>query len=291
MKNTKGLLLAGGTGSRLYPSTTSISKHLLAIYDKPMIYYSLSILMLSKIRDIAIIVNESDLSHFQNLLGNGSDFGLNLNYIIQNQPRGIADAFIIAEDYIHNSPCSLVLGDNLFFGPGFTKILLKCKRQNNGSTSICYPVKDPAQYGILYLDKHGKPKKIIEKPKQSNSNLAVTGIYFFDKNVSSYAKTLKPSYRGELEVTDLLNLYIKKGKYKFNTLGRGFAWLDTGSHKRLLEASKFVEAVQSNQGYMIACLEEIALNNKWISSKKLYTNYKKFKSSSYGKYLKSLIKK
>lgn len=291
MNNTKGLLLAGGKGSRLYPCTTSISKHLLSIYDKPMIYYSLSILMLSKIRDIAIIVNESDLSHFQNLLGSGADFGLKLNYIIQNKPKGIADAFIIAEDFIHNSPCSLVLGDNLFFGPGFTKILLKCKRQNNGSTNICYPVKDPTQYGVLYLDKYGKPKKIIEKPKQSNSNLAVTGIYFFDKHVSSYAKTLKPSYRGELEVTDLLNMYIRKGNYKFNTLGRGFAWLDTGSHKRLLEASKFVEAVQSNQGYMIACLEEIALNNKWINSKKLYSNYKKFKSSSYGKYLKSLIKK
>jgi len=291
MKNKiyKGILLAGGLGTRLGPTTLSTSKHLLPIYDKPMIYYSLSVLMLCEIRDIAIIVNENDKIKFQKLLGNGEDLGINITYIIQKKPKGIAEAIILSEEFIDNNNCCLVLGDNIFYGQSFTKILKRCLNDNKGATILCHPVVEPKSFGILNLNKDKTPLKIIEKPLKSKSNLAVTGIYFYDKNVTNIAKSLKFSKRGELEITDLNNIYIKKNNLKYEVLGRGFSWLDTGSHEKLFEAAKFVEAIQSNQGYFVACLEEIAFKNKWINKKQIKYKIKKLKGTSYSNYLKKLI--
>ena len=289
IKNYKGILLAGGMGTRLGPTTLSTSKHLLPIYDKPMIYYSLSILMLCGIKDIAIIVNEYDLNNFQKLLGNGEDFGINLTYIIQKKPKGIAEAIILCEKFLNNQNCCLVLGDNIFYGQNFTEILTNCIINNKGATVLCHPVIDSKNFGILNLDKNKAPIKIVEKPLKSKSNLAVTGIYFYDSSVTKIVKSLKYSKRGELEITDLNNKYIKKNNLKYHILGRGFSWLDTGSHEKLFEAAKFVEVIQSNQGYFIACLEEIALKNKWISKKKIKNKINKLKGTNYSNYLKKII--
>lgn len=285
----KGILLAGGKGTRLHPTTKAISKHLIPVFDKPMIFYSLSVLMLCKIKDIAIITTAADKIQYFRLLGNGKELGIKLTYITQNQPRGIAHSIILCKNFIKNHSCCLVLGDNIFYGQGFSSILNSCMQENTGSTILCHPVLDTKNYGILHLDNKNKPLNIIEKPKVSKSNLAVTGIYFYDKDVVKYAKKIKPSKRGELEISDLNNQYIKEKSLKYKILGRGFSWLDTGNHERLFEAAKFVEAIQSNQGYMISCLEEISLINGWINKRNLKKNAKKYDGTSYGDYLKKLL--
>jgi len=286
----KGIVLAGGAGTRLYPASQPISKILLPIYDKPMIYYPLSTLMLAGIKDILIITNENDYDNFIKLLGDGSQFGLNLHYQIQYVQKGIADAFIIGEDFIGNDSVALVLGDNIFHGHGFSTIMKNAISKNKGATVFGYTVKDPERFGVVEFDKNRKAISLEEKPANPKSNYAVTGLYFYDNNVCKYAKELKPSARGELEITDLNKIYLEKGLLNVEILGRGFAWLDTGTHDSMLQASLFVQTMELNKGVKIACLEEIAFNQGFISAKELLEKIEKYgNNSGYYQYVKEVI--
>lgn len=286
----KGIVLAGGAGTRLYPASQPISKILLPIYDKPMIYYPLSTLMLAGINDILIITNETDYDNFIKLLGDGSQFGLNLHYKIQYVQKGIADAFLIGEDFITNDDVALILGDNIFHGHGFSTIMKNSIKKNIGATVFSYTVKDPERFGIVEFDKNKKAISLEEKPKNPRSNYAVTGLYFYDQNVCEYAKTLQPSARGELEITDLNKIYLEKNLLNVETLGRGFAWLDTGTHDSMLQASVFVQTMELNKGVKIACLEEIALNQGFISKENLLKHIEKYgNKNEYYNYVHSVI--
>ena len=286
----KGIVLAGGAGTRLYPASQPISKILLPIYDKPMIYYPLSTLMLAGINDILIITNETDYDNFIKLLGDGSQFGLNLHYKIQYVQKGIADAFLIGEDFIANDDVALILGDNIFHGHGFSTIMKNSIKKNIGATVFSYTVKDPERFGIVEFDKNKKAISLEEKPKNPRSNYAVTGLYFYDQNVCEYAKTLQPSARGELEITDLNKIYLEKNLLNVETLGRGFAWLDTGTHDSMLQASVFVQTMELNKGVKIACLEEIALNQGFISKENLLKHIEKYgNKNEYYNYVHSVI--
>jgi glucose-1-phosphate thymidylyltransferase len=285
----KGIVLAGGAGTRLYPASQPISKILLPIYDKPMIYYPLSTLMLAGIQDILIITNEADYDNFRKLLGNGSQFGINLSYKIQYVQRGIADAFLIAEDFIAGEDSALVLGDNIFHGHGFSTIMKNAISRNEGATVFGYTVKDPERFGVVEFDENRRVLSLEEKPKNPKSNYAVTGLYFYDANVCEYAKQLEPSQRGELEITDLNRIYMEKHKLNVEILGRGFAWLDTGTHDSMLQASNFVQAMELNKGVKISCLEEIAYNQGFISPKDLLDRIEKYGNNSYYSYIRNIV--
>jgi glucose-1-phosphate thymidylyltransferase len=286
----KGIILAGGSGTRLYPVTQVISKQLLPVYDKPMIYYPISVLMLAGIREILIISTPEHLPLFKLLLGNGEQWGIRLDYKEQPKPEGLAQAFLLAEDFIGKEPVALILGDNIFFGQGFSPVLKKAAALTSGAQIFAYQVKDPERFGVVEIDGVSKAISIEEKPVAPKSNYAVTGLYFYDNNVVALAKSLRPSKRGELEITDLNRLYLEKNQLGVSVLGRGFAWLDTGTHESLLEASQFVEIIERRQGFKIACLEEIALKNQWITHKQITDVIEKSPSSSYSEYLRDLIK-
>ncbi len=286
----KGIILAAGAGSRLYPASHHISKILLPIYDKPMIYYPLSTLMLADIKDILIITNEADYDNFVKLLGDGSRWGLHIDYKIQYVQKGIADAFLIAEDWINNEKVALILGDNIYHGHGFSTILKNVVDNNSGATVFGYTVKDPERFGVVEFDENKKVLSLEEKPKHPKSNYAVTGLYFYDENVCKYAKMLKPSDRGELEITDLNKIYLEKGKLNIEILGRGFAWLDTGTHDSMLQASNFVQSMELNKGVKISCLEEIAVTHGFIDAETVLKNCKQFKNNDYYKYVRQVLK-
>jgi glucose-1-phosphate thymidylyltransferase len=286
----RGILLAGGTGLRLYPITKGVSKQLLPVYDKPLIYYPLSVLMLAKIKDILIITNKEYINNYKNLLGNGKKFGINLSYKIQKKPRGIADAFIIGKKFIQNQKVCLVLGDNIFYGQGFVEKINQAKNIKTGATIFAYQVRDPENFGVVSFNKDKIATSIVEKPNKPKSNFAVTGLYFYDNSVLEIAKKIKPSKRGELEISSINNEYLKKKKLNVQIFGRGFAWLDTGTHKNLLEASNFVQTIENRQGLKIACLEEIAFKNKWISKTEVKNVIKKLSNNEYAKYLSLIIK-
>ena len=285
----KGILLAGGSGSRLWPITSVTSKHLLPIHDKPLIYYSLSVLLLAEIRDILIITTPKDLQAYKVLLGNGENFGINIDYVIQEKPNGLAEAFLLGDEFIGNDDVCLILGDNLFWGQGLSDQLINAKNNLDGATIFGYRVLDPQRFGVIELDQSNNVKSIEEKPLNPKSNIASTGLYFYDNQVIQFAKSVKPSARGELEITSVNNMYLEQNSLKVEMLGRGFAWLDTGTSSSLLEASSFVETIERQQGYKIACLEEIALNKGWIDKKILLNTAKKYQNSSYGKYLMNLV--
>lgn len=288
----KGIILAGGSGTRLYPLTSPLSKQLLPVFDKPMVYYPLSTLMLAGIKEILIITTPHDLPLYRKMLSDGSNLGINIKYAVQEKPQGLAQAFIIGEEFINKDNVCLILGDNIFWGQGFTKILRTASKRKEGATIFGYAVKDPSSFGVIEFDKKGRVISLEEKPLKPKSNYAATGLYFYDKNVVEIAKKIKPSLRGEYEITALNNEYLKRGKLNVENIGRGFAWLDTGNPESLLNASNFVETVQKRQGYMIACLEEIALSNGFISKKQLKNNLPEYPSNcEYTKYLRSLIKK
>lgn len=287
--NTKGIILAGGSGTRLYPITKGVSKQLLPIYDKPMVYYPLSVLMLAGIREVLIISTPEDTDDFKRLLGNGSELGIELTYVVQPSPDGLAQAFILGEDFIGNSNVCLVLGDNIFYGQGFTPMLRQAVSRQKGATVFGYQVKDPERFGVVEFDSEKRAVSIEEKPKHPKSNYAVTGLYFYDNDVVEIAKKVKPSDRGELEITTVNQMYLERGDLNVELLGRGFAWLDTGTHASLLEAAQFVETLEKRQGYKVACLEEIALNNGWLSKEKVLKIGQKMSKNDYGQYLISLI--
>ena len=285
----KGILLAGGSGSRLFPITRSISKQLLNIYDKPMVYYSLSLFFLANIRDILLISTPKDIERFKALLGNGDNFGVSINYRVQNSPDGLAQSFLLGKNFIKNDNVSLVLGDNIFFGENLSSKLINATLLDKGATIFAYQVKDPEKFGVINFNKNGKVKSIQEKPKKPKSNYAVTGLYFYDNDVIEIAKKLIPSDRGELEISDVNNEYLKRGDLNVNLLGRGFAWLDTGSPASLLEAGNFVSTIESRQGFKIACLEEISFKKGWIDQRKLENSINLHKTSDYGKYLSKTL--
>ena len=286
----KGIVLAGGAGTRLYPASQPISKILLPIYDKPMIYYPLSTLMLAGIQDILIITNETDYDNFIKLLGDGSQFGLRLKYRIQYVQRGIADAFLIAEDFIGNDDVALILGDNIFHGHGFSTIMKNALKKHTGATVFGYTVKDPERFGVVEFDKNKKAISLEEKPAHPTSNYAVTGLYFYDNRVCELAKQLKPSQRGELEITDLNRIYLEKGELNVEILGRGFAWLDTGTHDSMLQASLFVQTMELNKGVKISCLEEIAFNQGFITKEELLKKIEKYgNKKDYYNYVRNVI--
>ncbi len=287
----KGIILAGGSGTRLYPVTKGVSKQLLPIYDKPMIYYPISVLMLAGIKDILIITTLEDQSSFIRMLGDGSDFGIKLTYKIQPSPDGLAQAFILGEDFIGDDSVCLVLGDNIFWGQGFTPILKNSVDRQKGATVFGYQVKDPERFGVVEFDSGQKAISLEEKPSNPKSNFAVTGLYFYDNDVVEMAKQVKPSHRGELEITTLNQMYLERGDLHVELLGRGFAWLDTGTHESLLEAAMFVETIEKRQGYKIACLEEIAWNNGWLTSEQILDKVKSLAKNGYGKYLADLVEK
>ena len=284
----KGIILAGGKGTRMSPLTKAVNKQLLPIYDKPLIFYPLSILMLSKIKNILIIVNKGELIPYQKLLGNGKNLGIKINYKEQEKPNGLPEAFILGEKFIKKDNVALILGDNFFYGQSLSKTLLKCVSLKNGSKVILHKVIDPEKFGVAKV-KNGKIISIKEKPKKFTSDLAITGLYFFDRNVVKFAKKLRPSKRNELEITDLLNIYRKKGKLNAEYIGRGGAWLDTGSIEDFYKTSNFVSAIENRQGFKIACLEEISLRNKWIKNKEILNAIKFYGNCEYSKYLKKLI--
>tara|TARA_B100000900_G_scaffold331392_1_gene292085 strand:- start:2027 stop:2908 length:882 start_codon:yes stop_codon:yes gene_type:complete len=286
----RGIILAGGSGSRLYPSTVVSSKQLLPVYNKPMIYYPLSTLMLAGINDILIISTPRDTPKFKELFGNGKKWGLNIDYAVQKKPNGLAEAFLVGEKFINNEPVCLILGDNIFYGDALINKLLNSSKLKNGAKVFAYPVKKPNQYGVITFNKNGLAKSIEEKPLKPKSNYAVTGLYFYDKEVVGIAKSIKPSKRGELEITSINQEYLKKKKLKVEILGRGMAWLDTGTEDSLLEASMFISTIEKRQGFKIACPEEIALKNSWISKKKFKELIRLSGNNSYREYLKSIIK-
>ncbi len=285
----KGIILAGGSGTRLYPITKSISKQLLAIYDKPMIYYPLSVLMLAGIREVLIISTPQDIDNFEELLGNGTNWGIKLEYKIQPSPDGLAQAFILGEEFIGNDSVCLILGDNIFYGQGFSPMLQKASTIKDGAIIFGYQVKDPQRFGVVEFDENKNAISIEEKPKKPKSNFAVTGLYFYDNSVIDIAKNVQPSHRGELEITSINEAYLKQGNLQVELLGRGFAWLDTGTHASLLEAGLFVQTIENRQGYKIACLEEIAYNNQWISKEKVLEIAEPLSKNGYGTYLKELV--
>ena len=285
----KGIILAGGLGTRMSPITKSVNKQLLPIYDKPLIYYPLSVFMLSGIKDILIVVNKGQLNQFRKILPNGNNLGIKITYIEQKQPRGLPDAFIVGKKFIGNDNVALILGDNFFYGQSLTKKLKECIKLTKGAKVILHPVSNPSSYGVASINKKNKITKSVEKPKKNFSNLAVTGLYFFDNNVVKYSQDLKPSKRKEIEIVDLLNKYKKKNKLSAEFLGRGGAWLDTGSIKDFYETSAFVSALENRQGLKIACLEEIALKNKWINKKNILESVKFYGKCNYSQYLLNLI--
>jgi len=287
----KGIILAGGKGTRLYPLTISISKQILPVYDKPMIYYPLSVLMLANIREILIISTERDLPVFKELLKDGSELGLKLEYKVQEKPNGLAEAFIIGEEFIGDDNVALILGDNIFYGSGFTGLLEEMSKIEDGAAIFGYPVKDPRAYGVVEFDETGKAISLEEKPENPKSNYAIPGLYFYDNTVVEKAKNVKPSARGEIEITTVNEIYLSEGKLNVKNLGRGIIWFDTGTHEALLEASNYVEAIQKRQGFYIACLEEIAYKKGWINEKDIEKKIEGTKMNDYQKYLSLLIKK
>ena len=287
----KGIILAGGTGSRLWPITETLSKQLVPVYDKPMIYYPLSVLMLAGIRDILVITTPEDNASFKRLLGDGSDFGISISYAVQPSPDGLAQAFIIGEEFIGNDNVCLVLGDNIFYGQSFTQTLKQAAAKTHGATVFGYQVKDPERFGVVEFDENFNALSIEEKPQQPKSDWAVTGLYFYDQRVVEFAKQIKPSARGELEISDLNQMYLEDGSLSVQLLGRGFAWLDTGTHESLHEAASFVQTVQNIQDLQVACLEEIAWRNGWLSDEKLEELARPMAKNQYGQYLLRLLKK
>lgn len=290
MSNRKGIILAGGSGTRLYPLTMAVSKQLMPIYDKPMIYYPLSVLMLSGIREIAVITTPDDQAQFVRLLGDGSQWGLSLTYIVQPSPDGLAQAYLLAEDFLDGAPSAMVLGDNIFFGHGLPEMLAAADEKTTGGTVFGYHVADPERYGVVKFDEDGTVEQIIEKPEVAPSNYAVTGLYFLDSEAPKRARSVAPSERGELEIVSLLETYLDEGSLSVERMGRGYAWLDTGTHGSLLDAGNFVRTLSMRQGMQSGCPEEIAYNAGWIDNAKMAEHAETFKKTEYGKYLKSIIK-
>ncbi|MCX7558188.1 glucose-1-phosphate thymidylyltransferase RfbA [Sulfitobacter sp. F26204] len=290
MTNRKGIILAGGSGTRLYPITIGISKQLLPIYDKPMIYYPISVLMLAGIREIAMITTPQDQAQFQRSLGDGSQWGISLTYIVQPSPDGLAQAYILAEDFLAGAPSAMVLGDNIFFGHGLPEILAEADKQTSGGTVFGYHVADPERYGVVGFDRAGVAQTIVEKPKKPASNYAVTGLYFLDADAPKLAREVTPSARGELEITTLLEMYLAQGALRVNRMGRGYAWLDTGTHTSLLDAGNFVRTLTQRQGLQTGCLEEIAYEQGWISDEDLMKRAELFEKNDYGRYLKDFLR-
>ena len=285
----KGIILAGGAGTRLYPSTIACSKQILTVYDKPMIYYPLSTLMLAQIREVLIISTPRDVKVFEELLGDGSQLGMEITYTVQEAPRGLAEAFILGEKFIGNDHVCLVLGDNIFYGYGFSERLQRAASHQDGATIFGYHVSNPKDFGVVDFDSDGNVLSIEEKPQNPKSNYAVPGLYFYDNNVVEIAKNVKPSARGELEITSVNNAYLEQGKLKVELFGRGMAWLDTGTHRAMLDAANFIEAVQTRQGLYVACLEEIAYLNGWITREQVLETYEVLKKNQYGQYLKDVL--
>lgn len=290
MTQRKGIVLAGGSGTRLHPITLGVSKQLLPIYDKPMVYYPISVLMLAGIREILLISTPEDLPSYQKLLGDGEQFGIKLSYAVQPSPDGLAQAFIIGEDFIGNDSCCLILGDNIFYGQHFSENLKAANARTEGATVFGYHVSDPERFGVVEFDKQGRAISIEEKPTKPKSHYAVTGLYFYDNRVVDIAKSIKPSERGELEITDINSFYLENKSLKVEMLGRGFAWLDTGTHESLLEAGHFVHTIEQRQGLKVACLEEIAFHNGWLNAEQLEAQGDYLKKTGYGQYLLALLK-